>query len=227
MIDKRTISAYTPSNTDPETRERIFVQRHQLLRRVVSWCEESMLTGNKHHLLFIGPRGSGKTHLVAMVHDRVTRNSNLADKMRIAWLGEDSVFTGLIDFAVEIADELSSEYPDEFHFDYRDKARTLSADDAAELILNEIVNRLGDKSILLIMENLDRAFRGLGDLGQKKWRAFLQEHGRLATVATSQQLFEDVSSRDAAFYGFFEILHLEPLSVDDARELMEKISTLR
>ena len=224
MIDKRSISAYTPSNTDPETRERIFVQRRKLLGRVVRWCEESMLTGNKHHLLFIGPRGSGKTHLVAMAHDRLSKNPKLSDKMRVAWLGEDSVFTGLIDFALEIADELSNEYPDEFGFDYRDKARPLSADDAAELILDEIVSRLGDKSILLIMENLDRAFRGLGDLGQKKWRAFLQENTRVATLATSQQLFEDISSRHAAFYGFFEIVHLEPLSVDDARALMAKIA---
>ncbi len=224
MLQKRTISAYTPSNTDPETRERIFVQRHQLLRKTVRWCEESMLTGDKHHVLFIGPRGCGKTHLVSMIHDRVSKNPKLTDKMRIAWLGEDTVFTGLIDLVLEIADELVKAYPDEFAFDYRTNARSLSPNDAAEQILGEIVNRLGDRSILLIMENLDRAMRGLGDLGQKKWRAFLQEQGRVATVATSQQLFEDVSSRDAAFYGFFEIIHLEPLSVEDARELMEKVA---
>ncbi len=224
MTRKRLISAYTPSNTDPETRARIFVQRHKLLRKVISWCEESMLTGNKHHLLFIGPRGSGKTHLVAMVHDSVSRNPRLGEKMRVAWLGEDNVFTGLIDFALEIADELSKEYPDEFCFDYRGKAKALPADDAAEVILEEIISRLGDKSILLIMENLNFAFHGLGDLGQKKWRAFLQEKKRISTLATSQQLFEDISSRDAAFYGFFEILHLEPLSVDHASELMAKIA---
>ncbi len=218
------ISAYTPSNMDPETRERIFVQRHQLLRQAVRWCEESMLTGNKHHALYVGPRGCGKTHLVSMVHDRVRANQQLADKMRIAWLGEDTVFTGLIDLALEIADELAKAYPHEFAFDYRAGARGLVPDDAAEQILGEIVKRLDGRSILLIMENLDRAMRGLGDTGQKKWRAFLQEHARVATVATSQQLFEDVSSRDAAFYGFFEIIHLEPLSVDDARDLMEKIA---
>ena len=224
MIQKASISVYTPSMMDAETRERIFVQRHQLLRKVVRWCEESMLTGDKHHLLFVGPRGCGKTHFVSMVHDRVSENPELADRMRIAWLGEDSVFTGLIDLALEIADELAENYPEEFEFDYRGGARGLTPDDAAEQILGEVVKRLGDRSILLMMENLDRAMRGLGDLGQKKWRAFLQEQGRVATVATSQQLFEGVSSRDAAFYGFFEIVHLVPLSVEDARELMGKIA---
>jgi len=158
------------------------------------------------------------------VDDRLRKNPQLSDKMRVAWLGEDNIFTGLIDFALEIADELSREYPDEFNADYREKARPFSGDDAAELILREILSRLGDKNILLIMENLNRAFHGLRDSGQKKWRAFLQEHGRVATLASSQQLFEGISSRDAAFYGFFEIVHLEPLSVDDARELMAKIA---
>jgi DNA-binding transcriptional ArsR family regulator len=223
-MSKRAISAYRPSNTDAKTRERIFVQRHNMLKRVVRWCEESMLTGNKHHLLFVGPRGSGKTHLVSMVQDRMLQNPELLDKMRIAWLGEDSVFTGLIDVALEIADELASQYPHEFRFDYRSHAKALTGDEAAQSILDEVISRLGDKSILLIMENLDRAFHGLGDTGQKKWRAFLQETGRIATVATSQQLFEDIASRDAAFYGFFEIFHLEPLAVEDARQLMTNIS---
>ena len=133
----RVISAYTPSNTDPQTRERIFVQRHKLLNRVVRWCEESMLTGNKHHLLFIGPRGSGKTHLVSMAQDRLLQNPKLTDKMRIAWLGEDNVFTGLIDVALEIADELANEYPEEFSFGYRAHAQSLAPNDAAESILNE------------------------------------------------------------------------------------------
>lgn len=193
MIDKRTISAYTPSNTDPETRERILVQHHKLLDRIVRWREESMLTGDKHHLLFIGPRGCGKTHLVSMAHYRLSNKTKLNDKMRIAWLGEDSVFTGLIDFALEIADELAIEYPDEFGFDSRNMSKSLPADDAAELILGEIASRLGDRSILLIMENLDRAFLSLGDLGQKKWRAFLQENGRVATLATSQNLFDMIA----------------------------------
>lgn len=126
MMQKRSISAYTPSNTDAEIRERVFVQRHQLLRKTVGWCEESMLTGNKHHVLFIGPRGCGKTHLVSMVHDRLSKNPQLADKMRIAWLGEDTVFTGLIDLALEIADELAKVYPSEFEYDYRANARSLS-----------------------------------------------------------------------------------------------------
>ncbi len=218
------ISAYTPSNTDREVLKRIFVQRERLLDKIVERLARSMLTDDKHHVLLVGPRGSGKTHLVTLVEYELRGREELSDAMRVAWLGEDDTFTGLIDLALGLADQLATEYPDEFDTDYRASVRGLDADDAAESILKSIVARLGKRSILLIMENLDGVFDGLGDMGRKKWRAFLQEHPRIATLATSQRLFPGIAGRDEAFFGFFDIKHLRPLSVDDARELIRKIS---
>jgi tetratricopeptide (TPR) repeat protein len=43
-------------------------------------------------------------------------------------------------------------------------------------------------------------------------------------LATAQQLFSGVSDRNEAFFGFFDIRHLEPLSVDQAVELITRIS---
>ncbi len=218
------ISAYTPSNTDREVLKRIFVQRERLLDKIVERLARSMSTDDKYHVLLIGPRGSGKTHLITLVEYALSHRQELSDTMRVAWLGEDDTFTGLIDIALGIADQLAAEYPDEFATDYRASVRGLNADDAAESILKSIVERLGNRNILLIMENLDGVFDGLGDMGRKKWRAFLQEYPRIATLATSQQLFSGISKRDEAFFGFFDIKHLRPLSVDDARELIRKIS---
>jgi tetratricopeptide (TPR) repeat protein len=71
---------------------------------------------------------------------------------------------------------------------------------------------------------MDQTFHSLGDSGQKKWRAFLQETRKIATLATAQQLFSGVSDRNEAFFGFFDIQHLKPLSVDEAVELITRIS---
>ena len=60
------LSTYTPSNTDPELLKRIFVQREKLLERIVDRLSRSMTTGDKHHILLIGPRGCGKTNLVSL-----------------------------------------------------------------------------------------------------------------------------------------------------------------
>lgn len=224
MSHRLSISAYTPSNSDPAILERILVQRQRLLRTVVRQLQQGMTNGEMHHILLVGPRGCGKTHFVTLAQDRLRQISKLKDVMRIAWLGEDCTIAGLIDLAVEAAEQLAEAYPDEFAFDFRAQVRSLAPNDAAEAILNLLVTRLGNRNLLLIMENLDRAFHGLGEMGQKKWRAFLQERGRIATLATSQQLFEGLSSRNDAFFGFFDIHHLAPLSVDDARELIAKIA---
>jgi tetratricopeptide (TPR) repeat protein len=218
------LSTYTPSNTDPELLKRIFVQREKLLERIVDRLSRSMTTGDKHHILLIGPRGCGKTNLVSLAVWELQKKSQLADCMRIAWLGEDDSFTGLIHLAFGIASQLSKEYPKEFPADFKTAVRGLPNDDAALAVLRSTVGRLGARNLLLVTENMDQTFHSLGDSGQKKWRAFLQETRKIATLATAQQLFSGVSDRNEAFFGFFDIQHLEPLSVDQAVELITRIS---
>jgi DNA polymerase III delta prime subunit len=218
------LSTYTPSNTDPELLKRIFVQREKLLERIVDRLSRSMTTGDKHHILLIGPRGCGKTNLVSLAVWELQKNPKLADCMRIAWLGEDDSFTGLIHLAFGIASQLSKEYPKEFPADFKTAVRGLPNDDAALAVLRSTVGRLGARNLLLVTENMDQTFHSLGDSGQKKWRAFLQETRKIATLATAQQLFSGVSDRNEAFFGFFDIQHLKPLSVDEAVELITRIS---
>ena len=80
------ISAYTPSNMDPETLKRIFVQRETLLECIVDRLATSMSTGDKHHILLVGPRGSGKTCMVSLAAWELQKKKELNDVMRIAWL---------------------------------------------------------------------------------------------------------------------------------------------
>jgi tetratricopeptide (TPR) repeat protein len=225
MIDRILISAFTPGNTDPERLERISVQRASLVRRITERLVRSMTTGDKHHILLVGPRGSGKTHVVTLVMNRLQHRPEVADFMRVAWLGEEQQIAGLLDLALGIADRLAEQYPAEFQTEYRSYVKGLADDDdAAIAILNRICEELQHRNLVLVMENLDRAFAAMKDSGQKHWRAFLQEQVRFATLSTAQQLIHGVASRDEAFFGFFEIEHLGPLSVDAAFELLRRIS---
>lgn len=224
MTRPRRISAYNPSAMDPALLKRILVQRERLLNRIVDRLSASMTSGDKHHLLLVGPRGSGKTHLVTLACWELKQNPLLADSMRVARLGADDTCSSWLHLAFGIARSLADEYPDEFPSDFKSPVRGLPPDDAALAVLNDVIKNLQHRHLLLITENLDQTFHGLGEVGQKKWRAFLQETRRIATLATTRQLFTGVSSRNEAFFGFFDTFHLQPLTVDDAQQLIRNIA---
>ena len=226
MTSSTHISAYTPSNTDPEIRESIFVQRHHLLKKIVGWCEASILTDKKNHLLFIGPRGCGKTHLVSMAVYRLQQNAKLKQKMQIVWLGEDLIITSLFDLMLAILENLVKNDPQHFNQDCLNDVKGQKNELICEVIMHHIKLQLKDQTMLLIKENMNEVFAGLKDDGQKKLRAFFQETNQIASLTTSQQLFSGVSSRDAAFFGFFDTHHLKPLNVDEARQLISNIAAL-
>ena len=219
------LSIYTPSNLKPETLEEIFVQRHKLLKKSVQWVEESILTKKKNHLLFVGSRGSGKTHLISMIVNRLKTNDELNNKMVLVWLGEDDVITNFLDFVLSMLRAMAED--SEFNLDCLEVAKGKGHNEAVDIILGSIMEQLGNRTLLVVKENMSDVFAGLKDDGQKKLRAFLQEKKNMVLLTSSQQLFEGVSSRDAAFFGFFDIHHLEPLSVDDAMELIAKVSKLK
>ena len=111
MDSKVFVSRFSPSRTDQEVLEKIFVQRETLLKDAEERIAESALSGNKHHLLLIGPRGCGKTHFVAMVFHRLDGRDDLADRLRIAWLAEDETTTSFFKLLLRVYRALGEGLP--------------------------------------------------------------------------------------------------------------------
>ena len=78
------------------------------------------------------------------------------------------------------------------------------------------------KTLLLLCENLVDLFHGLGDEGQKRWRAAIQEDGNWAIVATTPQLFAALTLQDNPFYGFFTVRVLERIDIETGIDLLAK-----
>ena len=224
MAGRAFVSRFSPNRTAPAVLEAIFVQRHRLAEVWLERLRDSVLTGAKHHLLAVGPRGCGKSHLVNLLVHRLRKDPAIAQRVRIAQLPEDEATTSFWKFLLRILRALNSAYPDEFPLPPRDQLDGAADDRRAAVLKDYLVNKLDGHTLLVVVENLDDVMRGLKDEGQKRWRAFLQEHAVAATLATAQQLTEDISNRDRPFFNFFQIEHLQPLSADEALSLLRKIA---
>ena len=232
MIDRPFISHFSPQRTDPELLEQIHVQRHELVAESVARMRESVLTQDKHHLLFIGPRGAGKTHLVRLIHHRLSQEARtqpeLAQRLRFAWLNEDETATSFLKLLILIYRDVSQRYPEEFPAADLQRIYGQSADLAREQLGKSLLRHLGSgRTLVVLMENLDSLFKHMPEGEQRIWRAFVQNHPVFATVGTAQSLFDGVSDRNQPFFGFFDTRHLQPLSVEDAVQLLEKLARLK
>ncbi len=218
-------STFTPSQSDPETLEDLFVAREKLAQRILDGIQESATGANKHQRLLIGPRGIGKTHLVALLHHRVRRDAELDDRLRIAWLPEDPYIAGYQNLLLLILQTLQRTYQlEDLRQHLEDILDLEDANQAEPLLERLLVEFVGDKTLLLIVENLDDLLANLKETGQRKLRAFLQNHPMTTLLATATSLSEAVADRKNTFHGFFKIHSLDPFTVEDAVRLLTRMA---
>jgi tetratricopeptide (TPR) repeat protein len=229
MTRLQAISRFSPGNCDPAFLESITVGREDLLRGLEKAVSSSVRSGAGHHSLIVGPRGAGKTHLVALLRDRVQRNEKLRKRVVIAYLKEEERGVAhFLDWLVRILQsfvrheeagpELARESEQLMDMEHE------AAQAAAEQLL---VRFVGKRRLLLLVENLGEIFsskKGMGREGQQRFRDLVQQHPFWTIVATTQALFDDVQTRDAPFYGFFKIQHVQPLTFEEAASLLERLA---
>ncbi|MBI4639577.1 MAG: tetratricopeptide repeat protein [Candidatus Tectomicrobia bacterium] len=210
-----------------ETLEALFVQREDLAQRIVELIRESALTLSRHYTLLIGPRGIGKTHLIALAYHRIRARNDLRDRLLIAWLREEEWgVTSFLDLLLRIFRAIQAEYNDVALAERIESLYNLPPDAAERVGASLLKEFVGDRTLLILVENLDDLFEGLDDEGQKRLRAYLQENPFCTILATAQSLFNGVSLQTSPFYGFFRIHHLEELNFEDARHLLANIANL-
>jgi predicted nucleic acid-binding OB-fold protein len=227
------ISAFTPSLMSAQELETILVQRQDLAQELFEKILLSATTPAKHYALLIGMRGMGKTHLVALIYYRLlaefTKTPTLKDKLAIAWLREEEWgVDSWLDLVSRILRALAVEEPQSKLL--LEELRRISIEDsidrAAANATRLLKEAIGDRTLLLIVENLDDLFKGLGEAGQQQFRSFLQAEQCCTILATTPALFTAVQSRAKPFFGFFNPIHLDRLTVPEAIEMLGKIATL-
>jgi tetratricopeptide (TPR) repeat protein len=236
------ISRYSPNRTNPDDLERIHVERDDLLRDAVKRVREGVLGKKRKSLLFVGSRGSGKTHLVSLMVHRIRQDERVIGNVRIAWLNEDETSLSYAELLVRIYRALASAYRDEFDEGALEEAFDLGASGARQFLEDRLEKQIGKRKLLVIVENFDALLGALGEQGQLEWRAFLQDSELMLVVATAQRLTDGMTKvnkrkgsgqkerlvdEEKAFFGFFTVAKMSPFGVDEATELLRKLARLK
>ena len=205
------IARFTPGIMPPEILETIFVSRQPILDALVQRAEEAATGINQHHTLIVGPRGSGKTHLLTMAYHRVQDLIDQGARLRVVRLPEDPwTIVSYGHLLQAITSALGSEAMDE-------------KDCEAWLITSAM--DLG--TVVVFAENLDRILTQIGVPGQEKLRRLLQTSDALLILASTTTLDRNLATTSKPFYCFFTTIRLNPLSVEEARQMLTSIASLR
>ena len=220
-------SRYSPGNMDRQSLEALFVGRGDLMEDVLSRITKSVLGTGKHYVLLVGPRGSGKTHFLTLAYHRLVDRlcaANAQRRIAVALLKEEEWgVASFLDFVVRILRALADQAP-ELEAEIAAVYDRFSKDpiDAEALALARLRRHIRGKTLLLLCENLVDLFDGLGDEGQKRWRATIHEDGNWTVVASTPSLFSAVTLQDNPFYGFFTVRALQKIDFETGLDLLVK-----
>ncbi len=226
-METRFLSHFSPSLMPPEALEAIFVQREELLCNILERIGISALTPAKHHTLLVGPRGIGKTHLISMVYYRLQAMEELSGHILVAWLREEEWgVSSSRDLILSILRALLAEAPDD-----KESARRLTSlyalePDKVEAAAVDWIRELaGQRTLVILAENIDELFQKLGSAGQIQFHRFLREALPCCVIATSPGPASRIFPPGSPFQkGFFHIEPLSELSLEDAIRLVSKIA---
>ncbi|MDD9983874.1 MAG: tetratricopeptide repeat protein [Gammaproteobacteria bacterium] len=220
-------SRYSPGNMDRESLEALFVGRSDDMEDVLSRVTTSIRSPAKHYILLVGPRGSGKTHFLALAYHRLMDRIDAVDakdSVAVAMLKEEEWgVASFLDLVVRILRALAGQSSD-LDGEIAGIYDRFSKDPAGAEIhaAARLRHHTRGKTLLLICENLVDLFHGLGEEGQKRWRSAIQEDGNWAIVASTPSLFSAVTLQDNPFYGFFTIRALEKIDFDTGLDLLAR-----
>jgi tetratricopeptide (TPR) repeat protein len=225
----KTLLTFSPRWTDEDLLERTLAGRRDLVDRLEHLAHDGAGGPNKHQQLIIGVRGSGKTHVLKVLHNRLWKDEGLKSRLLIVYLLEDELgIATFLDFLVRLLRAIVNWYPEESELAaclnaLHDLPAASQASRAKELLLAAA----GTKDVLVLMENLGITFdktHGFGRKGQEALRDLVQQHPRFMIFATAQALTQDVSDHDYPFFGFFKITHLAKLTIEEAHGFLASMA---
>ncbi len=206
--------AYTPTVLTDADLDFITVAREREIADMVGRLRQAATTGARPHTLVIGPRGAGKTHLLTVATRRAFADPEIAGRLVLARIPEDAhMVTSYEDLLREIVRELGGDIRQAA------EARRLRHTGALERMVEDLV---GDRVLVLSIENLDRVFDDLTRNGAAALRGFVETERNILLLASTPALSDAIRNRDEPFFGSFNQERLTDLTLAEGTELVRR-----
>lgn len=220
-------STFNPAMMTQPQLEATLVDRGKIVTRVTELLTRGAKQKSKHNILLVGPRGIGKSHLTTLIYYRLQSLPELRDKLAIAYLREDEWgLTSLLDLLIRIY-QAAIRSRTGVEPALQTQLHNKSSEESERIIWRLLLEFLGDRSLLVIAENLDTILASIGIEGQRRLRALIQTYPIWNILATSTSISPDLSEQKAPFYGFFDLIRIEELSVGGAVTLLRRLALAR
>ena len=213
---------------------RQFVVRRPELDLVLEVIRGNTDSPSCQHVLIVGPRGRGKTMLLARVGVELRADNALSERLfPVRFMEESQEIATLADFWLEALFHLAHanatgnpEFSRELlatHADLTARWRDTNIEECARAAFLEAADRL-DRKVVLMVENLQSLCSDVDDDFGWQLRQTLQSEPRLMLLATATSRFKGLDDANRPFFELFRIVELEPLSTDACRRLWNMVS---
>ena len=232
---ERTIRKFNPGVFQPD-REVIeqFVVRTRELETVLEILRENIGAPSCQHTLVVGPRGRGKTMLLARVAAELRTDPQMRRALLpVRFMEESHEVFDIGDFWLEalvyLAKECGEQDPGlshEIEATHATLARRTRGDDVAahaKAALLDAADRLGRRLVLMVENLQDLCDEVDGDFGWQL-RESLQTDAEIMLLGTATSRFEALDDAKAPFFELFRILQLKHLSIAECVSLWHAIT---
>ncbi len=213
---------------------RQFVVRQGELDLVLEVIRGNIDSPSCQHVLIVGPRGRGKTMLLARVGAELRADNALSERLfPVRFMEESQEIATLADFWLEALFHLAHanatgnpEFSRDVlatHADLTARWRDTNIEECARAALLEAADRL-DRKVVLMVENLQSLCRDVGGDFGWRLRQTLQSEPRVMLLATATSRFKGLDDASQPFFELFRIVDLEPLDTDACRRLWNMVS---
>ena len=188
--------------------------------------------GNSNvHSLVVGPRGSGKTHLLLRVAAEIRRDAQLSGFYPIMFSEENYEIATVGEFWLECLSHLAEQAPvDEranLRLSYSDLSTTRDDRELAARCLGAVLDYADrhEKRLVLLVENLNMLFDEIAD-PDAGWRLrhTLQTEPRIVLLGSATSRFDEIDHPDHALYDLFRVVTLSALDTDDCELLWSTLT---